>query len=279
MTHGKHICEQLKAVRKGIAEENGIPLEIEECTFKGECRGTCPRCEAEVRYLENALAERMKLGKVATIAGLALGLAATTTQAQTPVQTRNDVDTNSRRWDNLVEGKILDESIVLSPEVNPEFPGGEEALRKFINDNLQYPTLASANGIGGSVVVQFVVDSDGVLLNPRIIREIGGGCGEETMRIVKLMPRWIPGKQKGKSVRVPFNLSIYFDINKNKLPEIESLAPLDMIDLVKPPKRETKTIMVGGISDGDDARYIFNIAPPGHEFYFQGSNNTVIVIR
>ena len=279
MTYGKHICEQLKAVRKGIAEENGIPLEFEDCTYKGECRGTCPRCEAEVRYLENALAERMKLGKVATIAGLALGLAATTTQAQTPVQTRNDVDTNSRRWDNLVEGKILDESIVLSPEVNPEFPGGEEALRKFINDNLQYPTLASANGIGGSVVVQFVVDSDGVLLNPRIIREIGGGCGEETMRIVKLMPRWIPGKQKGKSVRVPFNLSIYFDINKNKLPEIESLAPLDMIDLVKPPKRETKTIMVGGISDRDEARYIFNIAPPGHEFYFQGSNNTVIVIR
>ena len=81
MTHGKNICNQLKEVRKRIAEENDIPLEIEECSYKGECRGTCPRCEAEVRYLENALADRLRLGKVATVAGLALGLAATTVQA------------------------------------------------------------------------------------------------------------------------------------------------------------------------------------------------------
>lgn len=81
MTHGKNICNQLKEVRKRIAEENDIPLEIEECTYKGECRGTCPRCEAEVRYLENALADRLRLGKVATVAGLALGLATTAAQA------------------------------------------------------------------------------------------------------------------------------------------------------------------------------------------------------
>ena len=81
MTRGKNICNQLKTVRKRIAEENDTPLKIEECTYKGECRGTCPRCEAEVRYLENALADRLRLGKVATVAGLALGLATTTTQA------------------------------------------------------------------------------------------------------------------------------------------------------------------------------------------------------
>ncbi len=88
MVHGKNICNQLKEVRKRIAEENGIPLEIEECTYKGECRGTCPRCEAEVRYLENALADRLRLGKVATVAGLALSLAATA-QAQAP---QNDTE-------------------------------------------------------------------------------------------------------------------------------------------------------------------------------------------
>ena len=76
MNHGKNICKQLKEVRRRIAEENDIPLEIKECTYKGECRGTCPRCEAEVRYLEKSLAERISLGKVATVAGLALGLAA-----------------------------------------------------------------------------------------------------------------------------------------------------------------------------------------------------------
>ncbi len=75
MTLGKNICKQLKEVRKRIAEENDIPLEMVDCTYKGECPGTCPRCDAEVRYMENALAERLKLGKVATIAGLAVGLA------------------------------------------------------------------------------------------------------------------------------------------------------------------------------------------------------------
>ena len=72
MTYGKKVCKQLKDLRKRIAEENDISLEIEECTFQGECRGTCPRCEAEVRYLENELERRKKIGKFVTIAGLSL---------------------------------------------------------------------------------------------------------------------------------------------------------------------------------------------------------------
>ena len=73
--NGKNICKELKTVRRRIAEENHIPLEIKECNYEGPCRGTCPRCESEVRYLENALADRLRRGKVATVAGLALGLA------------------------------------------------------------------------------------------------------------------------------------------------------------------------------------------------------------
>ena len=75
MAQGKHICAELKQIRRTIAEENGIALEIPECTFEGECAGTCPRCEAEMRYLENQLAKRLSLGKVATVAGLMLTLA------------------------------------------------------------------------------------------------------------------------------------------------------------------------------------------------------------
>ena len=89
MTHGKNICNELKGIRRRIAEENGIPLKVEECTYAGPCRGTCPRCEAEVRYLENALADRLRLGKVATVAGLALGLASTTMQAQNTIPDTN----------------------------------------------------------------------------------------------------------------------------------------------------------------------------------------------
>lgn len=113
MTRGKNICNQLKSVRKRIAEENDIPLEVEECSYKGECCGTCPRCEAEVCYLENALADRLRLGKVATVAGLALGLATTTAQAQTPATTLpitpQDSDTAHQvEAKGVLKGRILD---------------------------------------------------------------------------------------------------------------------------------------------------------------------------
>ena len=78
MENGRHICNELKALRRRIAEENGIPLETEECTYRGECCGTCPRCDAEVRYLEDALSRRLRMGKAAMVAGVALGLAVTT---------------------------------------------------------------------------------------------------------------------------------------------------------------------------------------------------------
>lgn len=77
MNHGKDICKELKAVRRSIAEENGIELEMPECTYQGPCRGTCPRCESELRYLENALAERLRMGRTAKVAGIALALAST----------------------------------------------------------------------------------------------------------------------------------------------------------------------------------------------------------
>ena len=79
MAKGKQTCKILKEIRKQIAEENDIELVIEECTYKGDCLGTCPRCEAEVRYLERELEKRQRLGKVAVVAGMSLStmLAAT----------------------------------------------------------------------------------------------------------------------------------------------------------------------------------------------------------
>ncbi|MBP5540575.1 MAG: carboxypeptidase-like regulatory domain-containing protein [Bacteroidales bacterium] len=109
MTQGKNICKQLKEVRKRIAEENGIPLEIKECTYKGECRGTCPRCEAEVRYLENALANRMSLGKVATVAGLALGLAVPGTIAAQDTVRRDEVKIVKQMASSIkIKGQVID---------------------------------------------------------------------------------------------------------------------------------------------------------------------------
>lgn len=72
MKKGKRTCEVLKDVRRCVARENHIPLTEHECTFEGECRGTCPYCEAEVRYLEQELQRRLNLGKAVTVAGIAV---------------------------------------------------------------------------------------------------------------------------------------------------------------------------------------------------------------
>lgn len=74
MRRGKRICSQLKAVRHAIAEANNIPLEERECTHQGDCRGTCPRCEAEVRYLERELERRRNHGRAAVVVGIAMSL-------------------------------------------------------------------------------------------------------------------------------------------------------------------------------------------------------------
>lgn len=82
MSNGKNICKYLKQVRKNIAAENNIPLEQTECTYKGECLGTCPHCEAEVQYIEQELTKKGKmniLGKAAAIAGLSLSMVACNT--------------------------------------------------------------------------------------------------------------------------------------------------------------------------------------------------------
>ena len=97
-------------------------------------------------------------------------------------------------------------------ENDPEFPGGMEALYKYLRDNIKYPQLARDNNITGKVYVTFVVERDGSIANPRVLKDIGGGCGAEAIRVVKAMPKWAPGKQRGKAVRVQFNLPVSFNL-------------------------------------------------------------------
>jgi len=98
-------------------------------------------------------------------------------------------------------------------EEMPQFPGGNDALSKFLGDNLKYPKLAREEGISGTVYVSFVVRKDGTITSIKILRGIGGGCDEEVERVVKLMPKWKPGKQKGEAVAVQFNLPVKFTLS------------------------------------------------------------------
>lgn len=110
------------------------------------------------------------------------------------------------------EEEVEETTIFTVVENDPEFPGGMEALYKYLAQNIKYPQLARDNNITGKVYVTFVVERDGSIANPKVLRDIGGGCGAEAIRVIKSMPKWTPGKQRGKAVRVQFNLPVNFSL-------------------------------------------------------------------
>lgn len=102
--------------------------------------------------------------------------------------------------------------VFLIVEDPPSFPGGEAKMFEYLGKNLKYPPMAKDAGIQGIVYVTFVVLEDGDVTDVKVLRGIGGGCDEEAIRVVKQMPKWKPGKQRGKAVRVQFNLPIRFTL-------------------------------------------------------------------
>src|SRR5690606_8626464 len=92
----------------------------------------------------------------------------------------------------------------------PEFPGGEKKMLEYIAENLEYPPLAKENNIQGRVVVQFVVDENGKIVDAKVVKDLGWGTGEAALKVVRSMPRWKPGKQRNKPVRVRYILPIRF---------------------------------------------------------------------
>ena len=103
------------------------------------------------------------------------------------------------------EGEVFD--VV---EENPSFPGGDAALATWLQKNIKYPSAAQDNGIQGRVLVSFVVNKDGSIVEPKILRSVDPSLDKEAIRVVSAMPRWKPGKQRGKAVRVKFNLPVVF---------------------------------------------------------------------
>ncbi len=127
-----------------------------------------------------------------------------------------DVFTEVQEFTPIVieEEEEFEEDVIFTVvEDQPQFPGGEEARQKFLEENLRYPQMAREAGIQGTVFVTFVVETDGSVTDVRILRGIGGGCDEEAVRVVRMMPRWEPGRQRGQPVRVQFNMPIRFRLN------------------------------------------------------------------
>ena len=96
----------------------------------------------------------------------------------------------------------------------PEFPGGQAALMSFIAKSIKYPVVAQENGIQGRVTCSFVVNKDGSIVDAEVIRGIDPSLDKEALRVINTMPKWKPGKQRGKPVRVKFTVPINFRLNQ-----------------------------------------------------------------
>jgi len=243
MKKGRHTCNTLKAIRKQIAEANEIEYEPRECTHEGDCAGTCPACEAEVRYLEGELSKRKGLGKKVAVVGIAAGMASLTScgigriiqppLAGIPVMPTDstsqnlalaaDTTQNSKEelifevvgippmpicTDTLRPMKANETALEGVVEEAPSFRGGEKGLQEYIEKNLRYPDEC----MQGRVVVSFTIEKDGSITDAKVVKSVSEGADKEALRLVNNMPKWKPGKQLGKAVSTKYTLPIEFKL-------------------------------------------------------------------
>ena len=213
MKHGRFICDTLKAIRLDIARANGIEYAPVKCQHKGECAGTCPACESEVRFLEREIARRRSLGKVALVAGVSLGLAnfsaiAGNGTSRSPMMSEHapiHVSDTTKRVEFFG-----------SCEQMPHFRGGEAALMKYLQENVVYPPEAIKNRIQGKVVVQMLIDKAGSVSEVKVVRSVHELLDAEAVRVVKTLPKFFPGRSLGKAISVWYTLPVTFKLQTEK---------------------------------------------------------------
>ena len=246
MVRGKQTCKILKEIRRQIAEANDIEFVTSECRYKGDCFGTCPKCEAEVRYLEQQLRVRSLAGKAVALAGISAGimlmsgcngkssnLSNETLQGEpvTPIEQKDTVDSLAKEGErspveNIVsvkKGEIDPNEVVIVGEMPDStnkvsfvdtpatFPGGEQKLMEWISQHLAYPPTA-IDEQQGRVVIQFQVKVDGTIGNAKIIKGVHPDLDTEALRVVKSLPKFNSAMLDGKAVESLFTLPITFKL-------------------------------------------------------------------
>lgn len=226
----------MKDIRRQIAEANDIELVIKECTYQGDCSGTCPRCEAEVAYLEKELARREAIGKAVRLTGLAAAsFAAAACSMKKPAQPAPEED-DFTEIEMLIEGEGLEpdslmmrtagmmprpefpvegeeqlDEVFIVVETMPEFPGGDQALIKYLSENVHFPVVADESRMEGRAIVQFTVYRTGEIVDAEVVRSSGWELlDNEALRVINSMPKWNPGKQRGKPVSVRYTVPVNF---------------------------------------------------------------------
>ena len=131
------------------------------------------------------------------------------------VEIENEVEIEETETDEeeMIEIEEDDEEFFMVVENMPEFPGGDLGLMKFIQKNVRYPAIAKEYNITGKVYVSFIVDKKGNVTNVKIVRGVDKNLDAEAVRVVSSLPKYKPGKQRGKAVRVMFTIPINFTLN------------------------------------------------------------------
>ena len=112
-----------------------------------------------------------------------------------------------------VEPEPEEEEIFMVVEDQPEFPGGTAALLDYLRKNIKYPAICRENNIQGRVIVSFVVNKDGAIVDPEVVKSVNPSLDKEAVRVISNMPPWKPGKQRGKAVRVKYTVPVNFRLN------------------------------------------------------------------
>ena len=137
-----------------------------------------------------------------------------TEDSQREAQTQTYVAPAAIAVTAAVEEEEEEQKIFVIVEKQPEFPGGLTAMNAFLSSNIKYPVVAQENGIFGRVTCSFVVNVDGSIVDIEIIRGVDPSLDKEAMRVISTMPRWTPGEQRGRPVRVRFTLPVQFRLNQ-----------------------------------------------------------------
>ena len=251
MKRGKHICETLRGIRSEIARANEIDYTPRECHHEGDCAGTCPACESEMRWLEGQLRLRQSLGKAVTIAGLSLGLAslasctpsAQASQTDTHLQpskqasdceccevllpmtsidsTSNCSKSNETKYDSLDRGNFSTDSTIIpkgtrnevfgNSPTPPQYPGGTAALLKDLVKGIGNNQVE----LTGKVIAQFLVDTEGKIDSIKIVKTLNMEADSCVINAIKSLPhRFKPAVYNGKLVKMRYTLPIYFEPQK-----------------------------------------------------------------
>ena len=140
----------------------------------------------------------------------------------TEVTTKTDSATKENGGEILKAKEVIAEEKPLDiADVMPSFPGGDGELMKWLSKNIKYPNIAEEYGIEGNVIIRFAVGKDGSIRDPKVLKSVDPSLDKEALRVVKAMPRWIPGRQDGKAVSVYYTLPVTFQLVISK-PAVKS---------------------------------------------------------